>query len=77
MQTSTFRTILDNDSSDSLEYYNARLPKIQIDPIKPVQPVNLRPLMLDDDEVSIKCLTPSLSQTLVDDPIEPLPTREE
>ena len=77
MQTSALRTLLNNDSSDSLEYFNAQLPKIKINPIEPVQPVDLRPLTLDDDEVSIECLTPSPSQTLVDNPIKPLPTREE
>ena len=78
MQTSALRTLLRNDSSESLEYYNAKLPKIKINPVEPVQPINLRPLKLDNDEILIEYLptSPSLSPTLVDQNTA-LPTREE
>jgi len=81
MQTSALHTLLadSNSSTESLDYFNASLPKIKIDPVQPVQPVNLQPLKLDDDDVSIEYLptSPSPTPTLVDKTPAPLPTREE
>ena len=78
MQTSALRTLLNasNSSTESLEYYNAQLPRIMVNS---VEPVNLRPLKLDDDEISIEYLStsPSPSPTLVNEIPAPLPTREE
>jgi len=82
MQTSALCTLLanSNSSTESLDYFNASLPKIKINSAKPVQPIDLQPLKLDnDDDVSNVYLpsSPSLTPTLIDKTPVPLPTREE
>ena len=43
MQTSALCTLLanSNSSTESLNYFNAALPKIKIDPVEPIQPIDL------------------------------------
>ena len=81
MQTSALHTLLanSNSSTKSLDYFNASLPKIQINPVEHIQPVDLRLLRLDNNDVSIEYLpsSPSLTPTLVDETPVLLPTREE
>ena len=81
MQTSALYNLLadSNSSTESLDYFNASLPKIKIDPVEHVQPIDLQPLRLDNNDISIEYLptSPSPTPTLVDETSAPLPTREE